>query len=230
MSTGSEGTAVVVNDATDIEASDPDDAVATRSALAALLRAGVRAFDPGGVHLVESLLRRGNELDASARARLHARAGARASELAASFAAARRRAEIALADVPQDAPGRATLAAALDAGELAHVVRAARRLAGQPRRWRADATTTAHRAHHAFLRYESARDSLAASIEIARALDAVSELAGPYNASSLAARALGELAELCPAYVRAQIDRLEDLGALLALPAEPARRSRRPRK
>jgi hypothetical protein len=90
--------------------------------------------------------------------------------------------------------------------------------------------TAAHRAHDAFLRYESARDSLAASIEIARALDAVSELAGPYNASSLAARALGELAELCPAYVRAQIDRLEDLGALLALPAERARRSRRPRK
>lgn len=202
----------------------------TRAVLEGLTNAGVRGFDAAGVHLVEALLRRAGDLPGPAGDRLQARAEARVHQLTTTFEAARRRAEAALARVPGDAPDRECLLRALGEGELAMVVRAARRHSEAPRRPRADVASAQRRAQDAAARYERACNGLTAAIEIARALDTVSDMAGPYNPLSLAARALGELAELAPAYVRAQIDRLEDLGALLALPAERTARSRRPRK
>ncbi|AUX48345.1 hypothetical protein SOCE26_098790 [Sorangium cellulosum] len=96
--------------------------------LAALRRAGADRFDPPGYRFVEALLERARALDGGARARLDARASARLAALEAAFHRARAdaMAELrALADagVPDDG----ALAAALDRGELAAVVRAARR-------------------------------------------------------------------------------------------------------
>ena len=70
--------------------------------------------------------------------------------------------------------------------------------------------------------YDRSLDEAAAACALARATDAVPSASGPYNALALATRALGELGALSPAYLRAQLARLEDFGALLGLPVETA--------
>jgi hypothetical protein len=78
--------------------------------------------------------------------------------------------------------------------------------------------------------YDRSLDEAAAACALARATDAVPSASGPYNALALATRALGELGALSPAYLRAQLARLEDLGELLGFPAEAPSPRARPRR
>ena len=206
--------------------------MADLEALATLDAAGARAFDPAGFRLISALRERAETLGGGARERLRARADVRHGELAASLAAARARAETAFAALPPDTPARASLAAALASGDFAVVHRAALRHARRPVNRAEDAARLTRRAMAAS-HYERTCCDVFVALEVARARGAVSEAAGPYNALSLAARSLDELGALSASYLRAQVMRLEDLGALLALPPATAsvrgRVRRRPR-
>lgn len=59
---------------------------------------------------------------------------------------------------------------------------------------------------------------------VTRAVAQVPEVAGPYHGSTVAARALRELAELSPGYASTYVGLLEDLGVLLDFPDRRALR------
>lgn len=65
-----------------------------------------------------------------------------------------------------------------------------------------------------------------AELAVAQAFDNAPAFAGPYNPQVLSARALAEVAELCPGYLRALIAELDDLAGLKAALA-PAKAERR---
>ena len=131
--------------------------------------------------------------------------------------------------MPGDPREHAALAVALAAGDFAAIQRAALRHARRPVNRAAEAVRVTRR-RVAASHYERTSCEVFVALEVARALDTLPEAAGPYNALSLAARALGALGALSASYLRAQVSRLEDLGALLALPPvtrEPRSRARR---
>ncbi len=191
------------------------------TALATLDADGVRAFDPAARALIGALLGRAEALGERAGKKLRARAEVRISLLGQAFASARARATNALSMLPGDAPSRPLLARALAAGDLTTVLFQARRYV---RRSGSDLASAARlsKQSDAAARYERSFSELFAALDVARALDTLPEAAGPYNALTLAARTLGELGSLSPAYLRAQVMRLEDLGALIGLPPAPS--------
>jgi hypothetical protein len=69
--------------------------------------------------------------------------------------------------------------------------------------------------------YEDSVAELVASYALARATDVVPEGAGPYNALRIASQALDAMRTLSPAYLTVQLNRLEELASLLALPELP---------
>ncbi|MGK4001014.1 DUF2894 domain-containing protein [Sorangium sp. So ce1036] len=96
--------------------------------LAALRQAGADRFDPAACRFIEVLLERARALDGGARARLEARASARLAELEAAFRRARDDAASQLRALAEaGAVDDGALAAALERGEVALVVKAARR-------------------------------------------------------------------------------------------------------
>jgi hypothetical protein len=62
---------------------------------------------------------------------------------------------------------------------------------------------------------------MVASLALARAVDVVPEDAGPYNALRIASEALDRMREISPLYLTVQLNRLEELATLLALPELP---------
>ncbi len=226
--------------------------------VASLDAAGARTFDAAAFALVVGLVARAEALgEGRGGARLRARALREVASLEARLERAREDAGRALDAM--DPSRRARAARALERGDVTSVRRAARRrerprdpvrdaaegawlvrLAAEARAsgvWSddlADDGSPGRRlatiASLAARLYERSLDEAAAASAVARAVDAVPSASGPYNALALATRALGELGALSPAYLRAQLARLEDLGALLALPAEvatPRARTRR---
>lgn len=69
--------------------------------------------------------------------------------------------------------------------------------------------------------YEDSVAELVASFALARATDVVPEGAGPYNALRIASQALDAMRALSPSYLTVQLNRLEELASLLALPELP---------
>jgi hypothetical protein len=76
-------------------------------------------------------------------------------------------------------------------------------------------------------RYRRAAAGMTTSLRLASAPDQVPEGAGPYNGDMLAARILIALESISESYLASLIERLDDLGALLALPDARARRRRK---
>lgn len=184
--------------------------------LAALDEAGARTFDPAGFGLIGALLGRAERTFGGAADMLRARADARIDQLTKSFGTARARAREALATIPEEAANRAELTHALGSGDLVSVIRASKRHARRSLACSADAPRSSR--HAMANTYERSFENVQAAFSVAHALDALPEASGPYNALSLAARTLVELGALSPAYLRAHVLRLEDLGALLQLP------------
>ena len=232
--------------------------------VAALAAAGGRAFDAAAFGELASLITRAGPLGGAAGDRLRARAERCAACLEVRLATARAEATGLVDELGASAPAhaRSRLAAALAAGDLTRLRRAARRrLAARPPLALPDAAWHARLAAEARARdieprhvsatapalppetslrvtiaalaralYDRSLDEAAAACALARATDAVPSASGPYNALALATRALGELGALSPAYLRAQLARLEDLGVLLGLPAEVSSPRARPRR
>ncbi len=74
-----------------------------------------------------------------------------------------------------------------------------------------------------------------ATVAIARSADNLPESAGRYNSQALAIRALAEMAELSPEYVRVLVAAIDDLAAVANLlgtspPVAKVARARRARK
>jgi hypothetical protein len=69
--------------------------------------------------------------------------------------------------------------------------------------------------------YEDSVAELVASYALARATDVVPEGAGPYNGLRIASQALDAMRGLSPSYLTVQLNRLEELASLLALPELP---------
>ncbi len=70
--------------------------------------------------------------------------------------------------------------------------------------------------------YEDSVAALVASFALARAVDVVPEDAGPYNPLRIASTTLDRMREVSPFYLTVQLNRLEELASLLALPELPA--------
>jgi len=153
---------------------------------------------------------------------------ARGDAKAAQRGAERKLAAFAMGARPVRLPHLARLArAALDRDlvPIADMARELASLAGEdgalPRRSKRRALLLGSALSRALFResLERARAPLA----VARARDNVPEAAGPYNPQALAARALGALDELSPAYAQALVAALDDLASLAAA-LEPAPR------
>lgn len=70
--------------------------------------------------------------------------------------------------------------------------------------------------------YEDSVAALVASFALARAVDVVPEDAGPYNPLRIASTTLDRMREVSPFFLTVQLNRLEELASLLALPELPA--------
>lgn len=69
--------------------------------------------------------------------------------------------------------------------------------------------------------YEDSVAALVASFALARAVDVVPEDAGPYNPLRIASSTLDRMREISPFFLTVQLNRLEELASLLALPELP---------
>ncbi len=70
--------------------------------------------------------------------------------------------------------------------------------------------------------YEDSVAAMVASFALARAVDVVPEDAGPYNPLRIASATLDRIREVSPFFLTVQLNRLEELASLLALPELPA--------
>ncbi len=77
--------------------------------------------------------------------------------------------------------------------------------------------------------FKDAASHARSALVVARAADNLPDDVGPYNPQALTARALSLMESISPAYLRALLGGLDDLGALKRL-AEPKRRGRRRRR
>lgn len=219
--------------------------------LSTLAQAGAAAWDEPGVQLVRRLLCRAQQADAALGGYLLGRAAQHLNRLANAFEASRAEAQAELSHLVQlGVADRARLQAKLDEGALGEVRRLARRHRGGPRRTdpsgparqldlEARATArgitspgTLAPPSAELLAATLYRDALAgasASLAVARAAASVADDAGHYNPERVASRALEVLSEH-PAYLRAQLARLEVVSLLTELGGakkKPDKRARR---
>jgi hypothetical protein len=204
--------------------------------LGALAGDGAARFDAAAVGLARSLLERAAWLEAQAHppagdggaALLRRRAARVLDRLEPRFSAARDRARRTLDELSArglDPTG--ALAAAFAAGDLVTVARAARRHRLPSLRERAglagsdDATAVAPLATSELEggpRYQVTAGEVSALCRVARAVAQVPDDAGAYNGQRVASRVLDAMAEISTAYLRTQVERLEELALLERLP------------
>lgn len=195
-------------------------------ALDALEAAGARQFDAPSCDCVRALLTRAEALGGSVGARLEARAAEHVARLGARFEEARRRTRVRLSEAARQSGPLPQLEGALARGEVVLVRRGLRRLGRAPRRLASEHTQLLRR--DGVLAYDDAHAELVAAFALARATDVVPEDAGPYNPLRIASDLLERMRTVSPLYLTAQLNRLEELASLLALPELPPPQTRRP--
>lgn len=224
-------------------------AVAIEEALDSLEDAGARSIDAPGCDCVRRLLNNAEELGGGTAERLLARAQSHLDQVRQRVERARDKTSTRLTELQQrgmDPAGQ--LQQAFDDGDLQRVETAARQLrrtAGATRLARrpmgaqvSPAGMARQRRRVSALRYDDSVAEWMASNALASAMRTVPRDAGPYNSLRIASRAIQHMGELSPTYLRAQLERLDELSSLMALPElEPppkpkkkaAARKRKPR-
>ena len=209
------------------------------AALDALEAQGARAYDAPACDCVRALLTRAEELGGATAAILVGRAESHIESLRERFARDQARVCARVTTLEERAGEQLELRKALERGEITRVGRAVRRLAMRPvsrvvrpatvtpdaaqnRQEQAPAAqdTRSTRRKHA-VSYEDSVAELVASFALARAVDVVPEDAGPYNPLRIASETLDSMRALSPFYLTVQLNRLEELATLLALPELP---------
>jgi Protein of unknown function (DUF2894) len=198
---------------------------ACRARLAALEASGARAFDAVSCDGVRTLIGRARALDVRACALLLARADSHMERLAQRFEQTRRQTEQWLAGAEQVQGELPLQRAALARGELGLVRRRLRRLGSQASLlMAADASARAELERaRCVAEYEASLAQLGESLALARAVDAVPEQAGPYNPLRIAGDLLARMRSVSPIYLSAQLNRLEELARMFALPELPTK-------
>jgi hypothetical protein len=192
--------------------------------LDALEARGARAFDSASCDCVRALITRGEKLDVKAVELLARRAQVHVERLEQRFDKAR--VDTArLLDAAERAHGaQSKLRAAFERGDLGTVRRALRKLGASPPRPTPIRRPDAHE-------YEDSLAEMVASFALARAVDVVPQDAGPYNPLRIASDLLERMRKVSPIYLTAQLNRLEELASMMALPELPDAASRTlPRK
>jgi len=195
-------------------------------ALDAVEAEGARMFDAPSCDCVRALLTRAEELGGRTGELLAERAHVHVERLAARLAAARADTEQRIATLEQQRGPLPLLRELAARGELARVRRALRKLAASPVATRiARASLPREPADEGVPErpdYEGSLAELVASFALARAVDVVPEDAGPYNPLRIASELLERMRTVSPLYLTAQLNRLEELASLLALPELPS--------
>ncbi len=207
--------------------------------LDALEARGARAYDAPACDCVRALLTRAEELGGATASILVGRAHSHVESLRERFARDQERVSARVQALEERAGAQVELRKALERGELTRVSRTARRLAMRPvsrvvrpvdvphEPARAEEPTPQVDARGArrkrAVSYEDSVAELVASFALARAVDVVPEDAGPYNPLRIASETLDNMRGLSPFYLTVQLNRLEELATLLALPELPAK-------
>jgi hypothetical protein len=182
-------------------------------ALDALEARGARAFDSASCDCVRSLITRGEALQGRAGELLAQRATAHVERLQLRFDKARADTDRSLGAAEREHGAQPKLRAALERGEIVAVRRALRKLGSAPPR--------ALRIERDHKEYEHSLAELVASFALARAVDVVPQDAGPYNPLRIASDLLERMRNVSPIYLTAQLNRLEELASMMALPELP---------
>ncbi|HEY6878484.1 MAG TPA: DUF2894 domain-containing protein [Polyangiales bacterium] len=184
-------------------------------ALDALEARGARAFDAPSCDCVRTLITRAEKLEGKAAELLAQRAQVHVERLTQRFDRARSDTEQLLAAAEARHGAQATLRAAYERGELGNVRRALRKLGSMPPRPLRIARSSGAND------YESSLAELVAAFALARAVDVVPQDAGPYNPLRIASDLLERMRDVSPIYLTAQLNRLEELASMMALPELP---------
>jgi hypothetical protein len=220
------------------EQAEVSEAKRVQAALDALEAQGARAYDAPACDCVRALLTRAEELGGATANILVGRAESHVESLRERFARDQERIAARVTALEERAGSHVELRQALERGELTRVARTVRRLAmrpvskvvrpvsaspelapenAQPRESNDTRGTRRKRA----MSYEDSVAELVASFALARAVDVVPEDAGPYNPLRIASETLDSMRALSPFYLTVQLNRLEELATLLALPELP---------
>jgi hypothetical protein len=184
---------------------------------------GAGGFDAASCGCVRMLLERAEALDSSASTRLVERAGVHLERLAERFAEARTQTQQRLDAAEQVHGALPSARAAFARGELVAVRLGLRRLDRAPAPDAARAERARREKEHARCssEYDTALAGLSAICALARAADVVPEHAGPYNPLRIASDLLACIGKVSPIYLTSQLNRLEELASMLALPELP---------
>ncbi len=182
--------------------------------LDALEARGARAFDPASCDCVRALITRGEKLAPRATALLAKRAQVHVERLQARFDKARVDTERLLTSAERTHGTQGKLRAAFERGDLGTVRRTLRKLGAMPAK---SAAVTRPDTHE----YDDSLAELVASFALARAVDVVPRDAGPYNPLRIASDLLERMRKVSPIYLTAQLNRLEELASMMALPELP---------
>jgi hypothetical protein len=191
---------------------------------------GGRGYDAPACDCARALLARAEELGGGTGTRLIERAQSHVDSLRERLVRDRARVAARVSAVEERlASEQPELRRAVERGDLVLASRRAGRLARRADivvRRSDEATPEAApvRARGKPQRIQAYEDSVAemvASLALARAVDVVPEDAGPYNALRIASEALDRMREISPLYLTVQLNRLEELATLLALPELP---------
>ncbi|HEX5655939.1 MAG TPA: DUF2894 domain-containing protein [Polyangiales bacterium] len=182
--------------------------------LDALEARGARAFDSASCDCVRALITRGEALEDKARALLARRAQVHAERLTERFDKARIDTSRLLDSAERTHGAQSKLRAAFERGDLGTVRRALRKLGGLPPPATPLRKPDAHE-------YEDSLAEMVASFALARAVDVVPQDAGPYNPLRIASDLLERMRKVSPIYLTAQLNRLEELASMMALPELP---------
>ena len=196
------------------------------AALDALEAAGARQFDAASCDCVRTLITRAEVLGGAVGERIAGRAAEHVARLRARFEQARLGTRARLSEAARQRGPLPQLEGALARGEVMLVRRGLRRLARSPHRAVSERAQLARR--DGVLAYDDAHAELVAAFALARATDVVPEDAGPYNPLRIASELLERMRSVSPLYLTAQLNRLEELASLLALPELPPLQTRRP--
>jgi hypothetical protein len=207
--------------------------------LDALEARGARAYDAPACDCVRALLTRAEELGGATASILVGRAQSHVDSLRERFARDQQRVGARVQALEERAGTQLELRKALERGELTHVSRTARRLAMRPVSRMLRPLSAGHEPARSdepaappdprgvrrkrAVSYEDSVAELVASFALARAVDVVPEDAGPYNPLRIASETLDSMRSLSPFYLTVQLNRLEELATLLALPELPAK-------
>jgi hypothetical protein len=215
------------------------DAARVEQLLDSLEAAGARGYDAEACDCVRALLTRAEELRGPVGERLVARAFAHVCALRDRYRQDQERVRARLESIDVEPEICEALEKLVARGELIRAARNLRRLAALPesaRRGRglsasegrdvlvgakAPRGATHSERRKRVVAYEDSVAALVASFALARAVDVVPEDAGPYNPLRIASETLDRIREVSPFYLTVQLNRLEELASLLALPELP---------